>query len=124
MKHPYDLVEAVLREFALSYPETVEEFPWGHRAIKVKKKTFVFLSRQGNLFSLSLKLPHSHLSALMFSFAEPTGYGLGKNGWVTVSFQDSEEVPLDLMKAWIDESYRALAPKTLVKSLPSFSIAK
>lgn len=35
--------EAALRKSALDYPGAYEEFPWGHRAIKVKGKTFVFL---------------------------------------------------------------------------------
>ena len=28
-----------------------------------------------------------------------------------------DEVPVDLLEEWIDESYRAVAPKTLVKQL-------
>ena len=33
-----------LRKFALAYPEATEEMPWGHHAIKVKGKSFVFLA--------------------------------------------------------------------------------
>ena len=33
-----------LRELALAFPEAYEEFPWGHRAMKVKGKVFVFIS--------------------------------------------------------------------------------
>jgi hypothetical protein len=33
--------EVALRKFALGFPGTVEEFPWGHRAFKVRKKTFL-----------------------------------------------------------------------------------
>ena len=44
----------------------------------------------------------------------PTGYGLGKSGWVSVQFAPREKPPMDLMRAWIDESYRAVAPKKLV----------
>jgi hypothetical protein len=29
--------EATLRKHALSFPETHEEFPWGHRAVAPKK---------------------------------------------------------------------------------------
>jgi hypothetical protein len=35
--------EGALREFALKFPETHEDFPWGHRALKVKGKVFVFM---------------------------------------------------------------------------------
>ena len=53
----------------------------------------------------------------MLPFTEPTGYGLGKSGWVSAKFPPAEKLPLDLLKAWIDESYRAQAPKKLVASL-------
>ena len=39
----FESTEALLRDHALSYPETYEEFPWGERAIKVKGKVFVFM---------------------------------------------------------------------------------
>jgi predicted DNA-binding protein (MmcQ/YjbR family) len=32
-----------LRDVALGLPEAVEEFPWGDRVVKVRKKIFVFL---------------------------------------------------------------------------------
>ena len=67
--------------------------------------------------SLSLKLPSSRDVAVDLPFAEPTGYGLGKSGWVSARFAKVSDVPIDLLKAWIDESYRAIAPKKLVKGL-------
>lgn len=112
-------VEAALRDFALAYPESSEEFPWGHRAIKVKGKTFVFLSLEEGELSLSAKLPLSSVAALALPFASPTHYGLGKSGWVTARFAKGDEIPLELLESWIDESYRAIAPKKLVARLPA-----
>ena len=109
--------EERLRDLALAYPEAYEEFPWGHRAVKVKGKTFVFLALDEEGLSLSVKLPLSGVAALALPFASPTGYGLGKSGWVTARFAKIADVPLDLLKAWVDESYRAIAPKKLVKTL-------
>lgn len=114
-------LENELHDYALAFPEASEEHPWGHSAIKVKGKTFVFLGGEkgeGEL-SLSVKLPSSRDMAADLPFAEPTGYGLGKSGWVTARFTRAADVPLELMKAWIAESYRAIAPKKLVKLLPS-----
>jgi predicted DNA-binding protein (MmcQ/YjbR family) len=109
-------IESKLREFALKFPEAYEEFPWGHSAMKVKKKAFLFMSTdEEGRFSISVKLPQSRDMAIDLPFAEPTGYGLGRSGWVTAHLTD--EKPLDLIKSWIDESYRAIAPKTLVKTL-------
>lgn len=109
--------EARLREFGLSFPEAREEFPWDHRAIKVKGKMFVILSWNENIFGITVKLPESGRFALTQPFAERTGYGLGKSGWVSARFGDAEEVPVDLLEQWIDESYRAVAPKRLVARL-------
>ncbi len=108
-----------LRAYALGLPGASEEFPWGERVVKVKKKVFVFLgSAEGAQgLSLSVKLPTSHLAALSLPFTAPTGYGLGKSGWVSARFTASEEPPVDLLTLWIEESYRAVAPKQMVAAL-------
>lgn len=107
--------QGLLRDFALGYPGAHEDFPWGERVVKVKGKVFVFLGREDPL-GISVKLPQSRLMALALPFASPTGYGLGKSGWVTAQFGPREKPPIDVLKAWIDESYRAVAPKKLVVS--------
>ena len=107
----------VLRKFALSYPEATEHMPWGHHAIKVKGKSFLFLAADAETFSLSAKLPSSGGVALNLPFASPTEYGLGRSGWVTARFPRGARVPLDVLRLWVDESYRAIAPKRLVARL-------
>jgi predicted DNA-binding protein (MmcQ/YjbR family) len=106
-----------LRKFALSYPEATEHMPWGHHAIKVKGKSFLFLAADAETFSLSAKLPSSGGVALKLPFASPTEYGLGRSGWVTARFPRGARVPLDVLRLWVDESYRAIAPKRLVARL-------
>lgn len=115
---PTDPHEAAVRAFALGYPEAHEDFPWGDRALKVKGKVFVFMGRNAQGWGLSVKLPHSCDGALALPFASPTGYGLGKSGWVTAQFAPDETPPLALLFEWIDESYRAVAAKKLVALLP------
>ena len=109
---------AELRAFGLDLPEAIEEFPWGHSALKVRKKTFVLLNQEESGLSLSVKLPASRDFAVIFDFAEPTGYGLGRSGWITARFGPAETPDLDLLKRWISESYRAVAPKKLGALLP------
>jgi predicted DNA-binding protein (MmcQ/YjbR family) len=116
-KNPVQKSESVLRDFALTYPETHEDFPWGHRALKVKKKTFTWLVADETGLSVTVKLPLSGMMALQLPFANPTGYGLGESGWVSAHFAPKETPPLEMLKEWIDESYRAVAPKKLVASL-------
>src|SRR5690242_10593663 len=85
--------EKQLRDFALRYPDTAEEFPWGERVIKVNKKIFVTFGRPDGDLSMSMKLPNSGVAALTLPFAEPTGYGLGKSGWVTARFNSNQKPP-------------------------------
>lgn len=102
-----------LRRHGLALPEAVEEFPWGHSALKVRGKTFLFLNAEDETLSLSVKLPVSRDFALIFDWAEPTGYGLGRSGWITASFNPQDEPDLDLLERWTVESYKAIAPKKL-----------
>lgn len=108
--------QLALRDFAMGYPGAHEDFPWGERVVKVNGKVFLFLGK-GEDLSLSVKLPSSRAMALGLPFASPTAYGLGKSGWVSARFGPGEKPPLDLLRAWIDESYRAVAPKKLAASL-------
>ena len=84
-------LEGTLRGWALAYPDTTEEFPWGERAIKVRGKVFLFLRAEGSTVSFSVKLPHSGAEALELPNVEPTHYGLGKHGWVTVTVDAARE---------------------------------
>ena len=117
MPKALEKLEADLRAYAMSYPETHEEFPWGHRAIKVRGKIFAILDIEDGELTLSVKLPQSRDMAHDLPFAEPTHYGMGKHGWVTAHLRPKETPPLELLRAWIDESFRSVAPKRLVKTL-------
>jgi predicted DNA-binding protein (MmcQ/YjbR family) len=104
-----------IRKQALSYPETAEEFPWGESAFKVKGKTFVFMRDGAEGVSFSVKVPDSRDLALSLPGAEPTHYGLGAKGWVTIAPKAS--TPMHVLAFLIDESYRAVAPKRVIAQL-------
>lgn len=115
-------VSKALRKYALSLPEATEDFPWGERVAKVKGKVFVFLGAdpvRGAPMSFSVKLPESGADVLDLPFTKPTGYGLGKSGWVTATFEPKDAPPLEILKGWIRESYAAVAPKKLLAELES-----
>jgi predicted DNA-binding protein (MmcQ/YjbR family) len=116
--------EAALRTHAMAKPEATEHFPWGERAIKVKGKVFLFMFADKARLSLSTKLPESSGIALLLPFVKPTGYGLGKAGWVTAEFVKGDKVPVEMLCAWIDESYRAVAPKKLLATSAAAPPAK
>jgi predicted DNA-binding protein (MmcQ/YjbR family) len=112
--------ELKLMKFALTYPEAVLAHPWGHDAVKVRGKMFAtFGGDEGGYHELSLtvKLPVSSEMAVSLPWVEPTGYGLGKSGWVTARIAAGGDFDIETMKGWIDQSYRAVAPKRLVKLL-------
>src|SRR6266704_3601033 len=107
-----------IRKAALAYPETREDHPWGEIAIKVKSKVFVFMgfSEDGS-YGFSVKLPKSGPAVLKKKFAEPTHYGLGKHGWVSIRYAKDSDVPMKDALAWLDESFRAVAPKKVLAAL-------
>ena len=108
-----------LREYALSLPEAWEDFPWGERVVKVKKKVFVFMGKfedHPGPYGISVKLPQSAAEVLENPWAEPTGYGLGKAGWVSVTL-GPDGPDLETLKGWVEESYRSVAPKKLAAAI-------
>ena len=111
-----------VRAFALSLPGVAEDFPWGESVAKVNGKVFVFLGSAASAGPrrMSVKLDESQGHALAIDGAEPTGYGLGRSGWVTVPLR-APGVTLDLLRDWIEESYRIVAPTRLVAELDSAS---
>ncbi|MDZ4721705.1 MAG: MmcQ/YjbR family DNA-binding protein [Roseiflexaceae bacterium] len=119
--HPEEVpdIRAQLRAYALTFPGAYEEYPWGQVVVKVNKKVFVFLD--GDLrdpaLNFSVKLPVSGADVLSMPFTKPTGYGLGKAGWVSFRFDADEPPPLAMLQPWIAESYRAVAPKRLIAQL-------
>jgi predicted DNA-binding protein (MmcQ/YjbR family) len=116
--------EMTIRRFALRLPQASEDFPWGHRAFRVGKgKIFLFLAWDNGVFTVTTKLPQSQSMALTLPFSELTGYGMGKSGWVTARFQGRDDVPVGLLVQWIEESFRAIAPKKVAALLTGASTA-
>jgi predicted DNA-binding protein (MmcQ/YjbR family) len=89
-----DVVEE-LRAFGLSLPGAHRKSPWPeHDDLAVRDKTFAYLPAKGKPFSLS-----------------------AKSGWVSFSPGPEQFPSLDQLKEWVEESYRAQAPRKLVKEL-------
>jgi predicted DNA-binding protein (MmcQ/YjbR family) len=107
-----------LLAFALALPEAYEDHPWGESVAKVGKKVFVFLGldEDPSTMSMTVKLDDSHEQALMVPGAAPSGYGLGRSGWVTIPFRRTTP-PVAVLTDWVEESYRRVAPRRLVSAL-------
>ena len=116
MARPRDLRKRLL-EYALTLPEAYLDHPWGEDVTRVRKKVFVFFgTATGSDLGIGVKLPESAPLALAQKGVTPSGYGLGDSGWVNVRFAESA-LPYDILRDWIDESYRAVAPKKLLASM-------
>ena len=109
---------AALEAFALTLPEAWPDNPWGDRVVKVGKKIFLFVSgADAERPVITAKLPESRDHALSYPDAFPTRYGLGKHGWVTIFVDGVPEEEREVLFDFVEESYRAVATKTLVKRL-------
>jgi predicted DNA-binding protein (MmcQ/YjbR family) len=105
-------------EFALTFPGAYEDQPWEEDVVaKVNNKIFVFFGTAGSPDpGMTVKLHDSHDQALSVPGAAPSGYGLGRAGWVTLPFRATTP-PLDVLMDWVEESYRIVAPRRLVAEL-------
>jgi predicted DNA-binding protein (MmcQ/YjbR family) len=113
---PSNLAEDA-RAFAAGLPEAWEDHPWGELVFKVGKKVFVFFGEDvpDRRFGFTVKLPESSAQALALPWVVPAGYGLDRGGWVSATPPD--DIPFDLVAEWIEESYRAVAPRKLAAQL-------
>jgi len=113
-----DAILTELRAFGLALPGAHSKSPWPeHDDLAVNDKTFAYLPVAGSAFTLSCKLPYTGHDALKLPFASPTAYGLGKSNWVSFAPAESEIPSIRQLKEWVEESYRAQAPRRLVKAL-------
>ncbi len=83
---------------------------------RVNGKNFVF-SDQG-AHSLSMKLPKDEAAAVVAEDlrVEPTGYGLGRHGWVSLSLEDdADDERWRQVEEWVRTSYTLVAPRRLAR---------
>jgi predicted DNA-binding protein (MmcQ/YjbR family) len=82
---------------------------------------FVFLGVDDGSYppGMTVKLTDeaAHAHALTAPGAEPAGYGLGKAGWVHIPLAEQGAPAAGLLCDWVEDSYRAIAPKRLIVEL-------
>jgi predicted DNA-binding protein (MmcQ/YjbR family) len=88
----------------------------GEPTFRVNGKNFVFASQDAT--SLSVKLSKEEADAVVATdaHAEPTGYGLGRHGWISVSLPGRVSASRwREVEEWVRTSYTLVAPKRLAK---------
>jgi predicted DNA-binding protein (MmcQ/YjbR family) len=110
---------ARLEAIALVLPEAirVDIEAWdGEPTFRVRNKNFVFTDPE--VTGVSVKLPLEEAEAVVATdpLAEPTGYGIGRHGWVSVDIgEDADEDRWQQVTEWVRTSYTLVAPKTLAR---------
>jgi predicted DNA-binding protein (MmcQ/YjbR family) len=108
-------LEAIVGE--LPEAERVDIEAWGGEpTFRVRNKNFVFTNAEAT--GMSVKLPKEEAAAVAATDpgAEPTGYGLGRHGWVSVELApDADEARWQQVTEWVRTSYTMVAPKKLAK---------
>jgi predicted DNA-binding protein (MmcQ/YjbR family) len=112
MKNMQRLEKIVAR---LPEAERVDIEAWGDEpTFRVRGKNFVFTDQTAH--GLSVKLPKDEAEAVVATdpLAKPTGYGLGRHGWVTIEVgTGADPERWQQIEEWVRTSYTLVAPKAL-----------
>ena len=106
-------VFARARRICLGFPDSIEVVAWGHPTFKAGRKMFCAFEIIRGRPSIAFRLPAKQAAAALEDvrcFASPYGRGLWVSVWVDGTV-DSKQIA-----AFVDRSYRTVAPK---RSLPS-----
>lgn len=88
----------------------------GEPTFRVNGKNFVFAHPE--FTTIGVKLPKEEAAAVVATdkACEPTGYGLGRHGWVTVALPGKiSAARWQQIEEWIRTSFTLVAPKRLAR---------
>ncbi len=99
--------------------ERVDIEAWGGEpTFRVRGKNFIFTNLDAT--GLSVKLPKEEAEAVVATdpLASPTGYGLGRHGWVSVDIGPGADAERwQQVEEWVRTSYTLVAPKRLARAV-------
>lgn len=88
----------------------------GEPTFRVRGKNFIFTNAGATGLSVKLSKEEAEAVVATDDLAEPTGYGLGRHGWVSVDVgDDADHDRWRQIEEWVRTSYTLVAPKTLAK---------
>ena len=107
-------LEAIVAK--LPEAERVDIEAWGGEpTFRVRGKNFVFSAHDAS--GISVKLPKEEAEAVVATdrLAEPTGYGLSRHGWVSVTIGRDTKARWQQVEEWVRTSYTLVAPRRLAR---------
>ena len=110
-------VQDELEGFALSLPEAWFDTPWDEsRVSKVRKQIFAYYGDQDTP-SIGVRLTESLDHARSMEGATAMAYDLGTHGWLRIPITGLHESKVEVLHHFVEESYRLVAPRSLIKQL-------
>jgi len=123
MLTPHQRAEADLTAYGLEFPETRVGPGWDiTRALYVRKKMFAVFGAKGeplDALTLIMKLPISAEMAEALPFVRPATGWFKQHHWVRAHFGPDDDVLAELatLRGWLKQSYIAVAPKKLGRTV-------
>lgn len=119
MTTPHQRAEAELIAHGLTLPETEAGLGWAFtRVVRVRGRMFVILGDKAqpkDELTLIVKLPISFEMVQDLYFVRESRGWYKQHDWVIAHFGPDDDIlaELDTLKAWMTQSYVAVAPKPL-----------
>lgn len=119
MTTPHQSAEAELIAYGLTLPETEAGLGWAFtRVVRVRGKMFVILGDKAqpkDELTIIVKLPISFEMVQELYFVRESRGWYRQHDWVIAHFGPDDDILAELptLKAWMKQSYVAMAPKTL-----------
>lgn len=120
---PHQHAEVELTRYGLTLPETDIVPGWGPtRYMRVKARGFVVFGDKGepdNALTIIVKLPISAEMVQHLYFVREGSSWFRRHNWVIAHFGPDDDIlsELDTLKAWMKQSFIAMAPKKLGRLL-------
>jgi len=123
-KTPHERAEAELTAYGLTLPETTVAQGWAMtRNLRVKDRMFAIFGDKAqprDELTFIVKLPISIEMVQELYFVRESRGWYRQHNWAIAHFGPDDDVmaELDTLKAWLRQSYRAVATKKLGKLIP------
>jgi predicted DNA-binding protein (MmcQ/YjbR family) len=99
-----------LRAICLSLPDTKETITWGQPHFRVGEKIFCGYGEEQGRMTIGFKLDRPHADLVVDGDRYRRAPYVGQHGWVSMDAGRIDD--WDLVRAFVLESYRLIAPKS------------